>query len=144
MSPPSTSRRNCNGCGTYLIVSISLSCLIIARHNEVREKLLYLTRWAFTLSSVHSKPLIQQDRTRLERRSVRGVKNTRSCGVTSWSEVYGIVSLNPSLTSDLVTLTRIINIISQWRRSWLSGKKSRRISTVSNAMINRNFSLFVL
>ena len=36
---------------------------VIARHNIIRDKLLYLSRRAFTSSSVYAEPLIHQGRT---------------------------------------------------------------------------------
>ena len=51
-------------CGTTFGVIHALSCstgvLVIARHNEIRDKLLYLSRRAFTSASVRSEPLIHQ------------------------------------------------------------------------------------
>ena len=66
----------------------------------------------------------------------KGVIKTRRWKVTSWSEVFGIDMMEPSLPSNLATLTRIPPNIIQWRRSWFGGRQSISISMVSNAMIN--------
>ena len=49
--------------------------------------------------------------------------------------------LTPSHTSNLATLTWIHTNMIQWQRSWLGGKLSRKISTVSTVTINRFFSV---
>ena len=41
--------------------------LVIARHNEICEKLLYLSRRDFTPASIRAEPLIHQGRTRSEK-----------------------------------------------------------------------------
>ena len=61
---------HCDGCGTASGVTHALSCsiggLVIARHNKIREKLLYLYRCAFTSAYVCVEPLMHQGRTRSE------------------------------------------------------------------------------
>ena len=53
---------HCDGCGTAFGVTHTLSCcigsLVIARHNEIRDELLYLSRRAFTSAYVRAEPLI--------------------------------------------------------------------------------------
>ena len=66
----------CDKCGTTLGVMNAHSCciggLVIARHNKIRDELLYLSRRAFTSASVGSEPLIHQGRTRSEREIRQG------------------------------------------------------------------------
>ena len=55
--------------------SYSIDGLVIERHNEIREKLLYLDRRAFTSESLRAKPLIHQGRTRSEQEMRQGGDN---------------------------------------------------------------------
>ena len=68
---PLNLQSHCNGCGTAFGVTRAIICsiggLVIARHNEIRDKLFYLSRHAFTSESVHTEPLIHQGRTKSER-----------------------------------------------------------------------------
>ena len=65
---PVNLQSHCDGCGTAFGVTHTLSCsissLAIARHNEIHDKLFYLSRRAFTLASIRTEPLIHQGRTR--------------------------------------------------------------------------------
>ena len=65
---PVNLQSHCDRCGTAFRVTHALSCsiggLVIARHNEIRDELLYLSRRAFTSASVRAEPLIHQGRTR--------------------------------------------------------------------------------
>ena len=67
---PLNFQSHCNICGTAFGVMYTLSCstgiLVITRHNEIRDELLYISQRVFTLSSVCAKPLIHQGRTRSE------------------------------------------------------------------------------
>ena len=45
-------------------LSCSIVGLVIVRHNKIRDKILYLSRRAFTPAPVCTKPLIHQGRTR--------------------------------------------------------------------------------
>ena len=47
-------------------ISCSIGGLVIARHKDIRDEILYLSRRDFTSASVHAKPLIHQGRTRSE------------------------------------------------------------------------------
>ena len=47
-------------------LSCSIDGLVIARHNKIRDKLLYLSQRAFTSASVCTKPIIHKGRTRSE------------------------------------------------------------------------------
>ena len=57
-------QRHCYGCGTSFRVTHTLSCstggLVIAHHNKIRDKLLYLSLRAFTSSSILAEPIIHQ------------------------------------------------------------------------------------
>ena len=58
----------------------SIGGLVIARHNESRDEILYLSQHAFISASVRAKPLIHQGRTRSEleiRQSSDKHKDTR-------------------------------------------------------------------
>ena len=75
---------NCDGCVTAFKLCHALSWikggLIIERNNEVRDKLLYLSRQAFTSESVCAQPWIHQGDTISEREICQGNdedKNTR-------------------------------------------------------------------
>ena len=61
---PLNPQSHCGRCGTDFWVTHSLSCstdgLVIARHNKIREEILYLDRWSFTPAPVRVKPLIHQ------------------------------------------------------------------------------------
>ena len=64
----------------------ALSCkirgLVITRHNEIRDKLLYLSQRAFTSASVRAKPLIYQGRNRSKKEIYQGSdkdKETPGC-----------------------------------------------------------------
>ena len=64
---PLNTHSHCNGCGTEFGATHTLICssggLVIARHNKIRDKILYLSRQDFTSASVHAKPLINQGHT---------------------------------------------------------------------------------
>ena len=47
-------------------LSCNTGCLVLARDNKIRDKLLYISQCSFTSVSVRSKPLIHQGRTRSE------------------------------------------------------------------------------
>ena len=61
---PLNPQSHCNGYGTNFGVTHGLSCsiggLVIARHNKICDKLLYLARLNFTPSSVCAEHLIHQ------------------------------------------------------------------------------------
>ena len=65
---PLNLQSHCGVCGTYFQVRHSLSCskggLDIARLNEARDELLYLSQQAFNSASVREEPLIHQGHTR--------------------------------------------------------------------------------
>ena len=67
---PVNLQSNCDGCGRAFgwahALRYSIGGLVIARHNEIHDKLLYLSRLSFTSASVHAEPLIYQGRTRSE------------------------------------------------------------------------------
>ena len=58
-------------------LSCSIVGLIIARHNKIRDKLLYLSRLAFTPAPVCTKPLIHQGRTRSEQEICKGSEKSQ-------------------------------------------------------------------
>ena len=53
-------------------LSCSIYILVIARHNKICDKILYLTWRAFLSASVHDKTLIHQSRTRSEQDICQG------------------------------------------------------------------------
>ena len=67
---------HCDRCGTSFVVTRALSCsiggLVIARHNEIHDKLFYLSRHVFTSAYIHAEPLIHQGRTRSEQEMCHG------------------------------------------------------------------------
>ena len=73
---PVNLQSHCDGYGTALGVTHALSCriggLIIARHNEICDELLYLYRRAFTSAYVRAEPLIHQGRTISELEILQG------------------------------------------------------------------------
>ena len=75
-SPPLNPQRHCNGCCTAFRVMHGLSCstgsLVIARHNKICDKLLYLAQRAFAPASVRAEPLIGQGHTRSEKEIRQG------------------------------------------------------------------------
>ena len=77
MLPPSTSRATANRCGTAFDVHHTLSCskggMVIARHNEVRDEIIYLAQRAFNSESVHVELLILQGHNRSERGVCQGI-----------------------------------------------------------------------
>ena len=52
--------------------SCCIGGLVIARHNKIRDELLYLSRRAFTSAYVHAKHLIHQVRTRSDQEIRQG------------------------------------------------------------------------
>ena len=76
ITPPNF-QRECNGCDTSFSVRHELrlrkGVLVIACHNKVRHKILYLARRAFPYTCVRGKPLIRQGRRISEGGYVRGV-----------------------------------------------------------------------
>ena len=58
-------------------LSCSIDGLVIARHNEICDKILYLSQHDFTSSSVRAEPLIHQGRTRSEQDIRQGSDNHR-------------------------------------------------------------------
>ena len=62
--PTLNPQSHCNGCDTDLGETHTLSCstggLVIVRHNEIRDKLLSLSRNAFTPASLRTEPLIHK------------------------------------------------------------------------------------
>ena len=73
---PLNLQSHCNGCGTVFGVTHTLSCstggIFIARHNKIRDKLLYLSQRAFTSAYVRAERLIRQGRTRSEQEICQG------------------------------------------------------------------------
>ena len=73
VTPPNL-QSNCSGCGISFDVRHTLCCckegLVIARHNEASEKILYLDRRAFTSAAVRAEPLIHQVHT-ISQREIR-------------------------------------------------------------------------
>ena len=73
---PLNFQSHCGGCGTSFGVVHTLTCstggLVIARHNKIRDKLIYLSQIAFTSASVRAKPLTHQGRTRFEQEICQG------------------------------------------------------------------------
>ena len=67
---------HCDGCGTVFVVthelSYSIGGLVITCHNKIRNKLLYLSRRAFTSASVRAEPLTNQGRTRSKKEIRQG------------------------------------------------------------------------
>ena len=67
---------HCEGCVIAFGMTHALSCsivgLVIACHNEIWDELLYLSRHAFTSSSLHAEPLIHQGRTRSDQEIRQG------------------------------------------------------------------------
>ena len=65
-----------DGCVTVFGVAYALRCntdsLVIVRHKEIRDKILYLSQHAFTSASVCAKPLIHQGCTRSEQEIRQG------------------------------------------------------------------------
>ena len=59
---------HCDGCVTAFVnthaLSCSIDCLVITRHNEIHDKLFYLSWRVFTSAYVRAEPLIRQGRTR--------------------------------------------------------------------------------
>ena len=95
---------NCDGCGTTFGVTHALSCsiggLVIACHNKIRDKFLYLSWRAFTSASVHVEHRINQVRTRSKQEIRQGSdkgKETRG-GVMVWGlwdrQVNAIIDVN--------------------------------------------------
>ena len=56
-------------------LSFSIVGLVIARHSEIRDKLLYIYQRDFTSASVHTEPLIHLGRTRSELEIRQGSDN---------------------------------------------------------------------
>ena len=83
VTPPNLHSK-CDGFGTSFDVRHILSCikgsLVIARHNEVRDKLLYLAWRAFNSAAVSAKPLIRQGRNRSEREIRQGSEKIETQG----------------------------------------------------------------
>ena len=70
---------------TYNIISSIHGCLVIARHNKVRDGLLYLDRWSLPPNCVRDKPLIYQGRIRLEEEVCQGRHGLETrCDVLIW------------------------------------------------------------
>ena len=69
-------QNQCDGCGTAFGVtqtlSFSIGGLVIACHNKIHDKLLYLSQRAFTSAYVRAEPLIHQGRTRSEKEICQG------------------------------------------------------------------------
>ena len=62
---------HCGGCGTAFGLTLTLSCitgcLVIARHNEIRVKLFYLSQRSFNSASVCAEDLIHQGCTKSDK-----------------------------------------------------------------------------
>ena len=73
---PINPQSHCDRCGIAFEVHHTLRCitggLVIARHNEVCDKILYLSHRSFNSESVHVEPLIHQGHTRSERETHQG------------------------------------------------------------------------
>ena len=64
-------------------LSCSIGGLVIARHNKIHDKILHLSRHAFTSAFVRTEPLIHQGRTIFEQEIRQGSdkdKETRGGG----------------------------------------------------------------
>ena len=91
--PPSNPHRKRNGCGTSFNIYHTLSwCkggLVIARHNKMREKILYLAWQSFTSEAVRAEPLIYKVRNRSEREIRQGSDKLETRGdVMIWGLCY--------------------------------------------------------
>ena len=75
---------HCDGCGTAFEVTHTNTCnnggLVIACHNKVCDKLLYLAQRSFTPASVRAEPLIHQGRTRSKREICQGSDKDKETG----------------------------------------------------------------
>ena len=117
----------CDGCGTSFGVTNELSCiiggLVIVHHNEIRDKILYLSRRAFTLASVCVKPLIHQGRTRSEQEIHQGSdkhKDTRGEMMIRglWDlQVYAIIKVKIGDTdADKYKYEPMKSLLTRWER----------------------------
>ena len=81
--PPLT-LKNLNKCSQSFSVRHGLSCshrvLIIARHNEVYDKILYIDCLAFPYNYVHGEPLIHQCHRRPEEEVRQGDRGLETRG----------------------------------------------------------------
>ena len=73
---PVNLQSHCDRCGTVFGVTHTLSCsiggLVIARHNEICDKIFYLSWRAFTSAYVRVEPLIHKGRTRSKKKILQG------------------------------------------------------------------------
>ena len=73
---PVNLQSHCDGCGTAFGVTYELSCsigsLVIARHNEICDELLYLSWRAFNSEYIRAEHLIHQGRTISELEILQG------------------------------------------------------------------------
>ena len=99
-------------------------------------ELLYLTQRDFTPAAVHAETQIHQGSNISDKEISQGSDKLETQG----DAMIGTDRLTPSFMSNLATLMRIPTDLSKWRRSWIGGKKSIIIITVSTATINGKIS----
>ena len=67
---PHKLQKKCDDClQTFLVrhaLRYSNGCLIVARHNEIRDEIIQLSRQALYRACIHGKPLIHQGHSRLK------------------------------------------------------------------------------
>ena len=141
---PPNFQRKCDVCAASFDISQGLSCskggLIIARHNKVHDKLLYLS---FLQPLYTSNPSSTRAAANNSRGYTRGVIYWRQEVAYSFGS-YGTDIPTPQLTSNFVIVTRIPTSMSQWEISWLNGIKWRRVIIVITTTKNENKSPFVI
>ena len=138
MMSPHPNLQKCDGCSQYFYVCHGLiyinGSLFIASHNEVHDKILYLSKTCFPPSCIHDKTLIQQGYSRSGEESLQ-VRRGWIQDLISSSEAYDKYELTILLASHLEILTWIPTIMSQWVISWIVGRRLIKEILVSTAMI---------
>ena len=146
---PVNLQSHCDRCGTALEVMHALSCiiggLVIAHHNKIRDKILYLSCWAFTSASLRAEPLIHQGRTRSElyiRQGSDNHKETRG-GVMIrglWNcHVDAIIDVKLGDTdADTYTYEPMTSLLTRWKNI----KKDKHLKHCHNQ--RKHFPPFVI
>ena len=124
---PVNLQSHCDRCGTAFVVTHILSCsiggLVIARHNGIRDKLLYLSGRAFTSACVRAKTLIHQGRTRSEKEICQGSdkhKYTRGYVIIwgSWDiQVNDIIDVKlVDMDAEMYKYEPMKSLITRWEK----------------------------
>ena len=129
---------------THAIIC-SIDSLVNARHNEIRNEILYLSLREFSSASIHAEPLIHLGRTRSEQDILHGSEKDKE----AWGDVMtrclwdcqinAIIGIKIGDTdTDTYRYEPMIDLMYTWEKT----KKDKHVKHCHNQQ--KHFSMFVL